>query len=51
MNKAFGFTGYLIGLSMLGYLGMDMYLPAFGVMGQQLQISAGAVGTSLSHWA
>lgn len=48
MNKAFGFTGYLIGLSMLGYLGMDMYLPAFGVMGQQLQISAGAVGTSLS---
>lgn len=48
MNKSFGFTGYLIGLSMLGYLGMDMYLPAFGVMGQQLQISAGAVGISLS---
>ena len=48
MNKSFGFTGYLIGLSMLGQMAMDMYLPAFGVMGQQLQISAGAVGISLS---
>jgi Bcr/CflA subfamily drug resistance transporter len=33
---------------MLGYLAMDMYLPAFGAMGEQLQIGAGAVGASLS---
>jgi Bcr/CflA subfamily drug resistance transporter len=48
MNKSFGFTCYLIGLSVLGQMAMDMYLPAFGAMGQQLQISAGAVGISLS---
>jgi len=33
---------------MLGYLAMDMYLPAFGAMGEQLNIGAGAVGASLS---
>ncbi|QHF43840.1 Bcr/CflA family multidrug efflux transporter [Pseudomonas sp. S35] len=48
MKNSFGFTWYLAGLSMLGYLAMDMYLPAFGVMGEQLQIGAGAVGASLS---
>lgn len=48
MKNSFGFTGYLAGLSMLGYLAMDMYLPAFGAMGGQLQLSAGAVGASLS---
>ncbi|WP_339530404.1 purine nucleoside transporter PunC [Pseudomonas mucidolens] len=48
MKNSFGFTWYLAGLSMLGYLAMDMYLPAFGAMGEQLQISAGAVGASLS---
>jgi len=48
MKNSFGFTGYLAGLSMLGYLAMDMYLPAFGAMGTQLQIGAGAVGASLS---
>ena len=48
MKNSFGFTGYLAGLSMLGYLAMDMYLPAFGAMGQHLQISASAVGASLS---
>ena len=48
MKNSFGFTGYLAGLSMLGYLAMDMYLPAFGAMGAQLQIGAGAVGASLS---
>ncbi|WLI08375.1 MULTISPECIES: purine nucleoside transporter PunC [Pseudomonas] len=48
MKNSFGFTGYLAGLSMLGYLAMDMYLPAFGAMGEQLQIGAGAVGASLS---
>lgn len=48
MKNSFGFTGYLAGLSMLGYLAMDMYLPAFGAMGEHLQISASAVGASLS---
>ena len=48
MKNSFGFTWYLAGLSMLGYLAMDMYLPAFGAMGEHLQISASAVGASLS---
>ena len=48
MKNSFGFTWYLAGLSMLGYLAMDMYLPAFGAMGEQLNIGAGAVGASLS---
>ncbi|WP_236218401.1 purine nucleoside transporter PunC [Pseudomonas rhodesiae] len=48
MKNSFGFTGYLAGLSMLGYLAMDMYLPAFGAVGEHLQISASAVGASLS---
>lgn len=48
MKNSFGFTWYLAGLSMLGYLAMDMYLPAFGAMGEQLQIGAGGVGASLS---
>jgi Bcr/CflA subfamily drug resistance transporter len=48
MKNSFGFTGYLIGLSVLGYLGMDMYLPAFGALGGELHLSAGAVGASLS---
>ncbi len=48
MKNSFGFTWYLAGLSMLGYLAMDMYLPAFGAMGEQLQIGTGAVGASLS---
>ncbi|NNA88827.1 transporter [Pseudomonas sp. ICMP 8385] len=48
MKNSFGFTWYLAGLSMLGYLAMDMYLPAFGAMGEHLQISPGAVGASLS---
>src|SRR5471032_3652795 len=48
MKNSFGFTGYLVGLSVLGYLGMDMYLPAFGTLGGELQLSAGAVGASLS---
>lgn len=48
MKNSVGFTSYLIGLSVLGYLGMDMYLPAFGALGGELQLSAGAVGASLS---
>ena len=48
MKNSFGFTCYLAGLSMLGYLAMDMYLPAFGTLRSELQLSAGAVGASLS---
>ncbi|MGQ8815530.1 purine nucleoside transporter PunC [Serratia sp. NA_13] len=48
MRNSFGFMLYLAGLSMLGYLATDMYLPAFGVMQQDLQISAGAISASLS---
>lgn len=39
---------YLAGLSMLGYLATDMYLPAFGAMQQDLQASASAISASLS---
>ncbi|EEQ11614.1 Inner membrane transport protein ydhC [Yersinia mollaretii ATCC 43969] len=39
---------YLAGLSMLGYLATDMYLPAFGAMQQELQTSAGSISASLS---
>ncbi|MBE0153180.1 purine nucleoside transporter PunC [Serratia sp. PL7] len=46
--RNFGFMFYLAGLSMLGYLATDMYLPAFGAMQQDLQISAGAISASLS---
>jgi len=48
MKNTFGFTCYLAGLSMLGYLAMDMYLPAFGTLRSELGLSAGAVGASLS---
>ncbi|EIS23836.1 drug resistance transporter, Bcr/CflA subfamily protein [Yersinia pestis PY-54] len=39
---------YLAGLSMLGYLATDMYLPAFGAMQRELQTTAGAISASLS---
>lgn len=39
---------YLAGLSMLGYLAIDMYLPAFGMMQRELAISEGAISNSLS---
>ena len=48
MKNSFGFTCYLAGLSMLGYLAMDMYLPAFGTLRSELGLSSGAVGASLS---
>ena len=48
MKNSFGFTCYLAGLSMLGYLAMDMYLPAFGTLRSELGLSAGSVGASLS---
>lgn len=43
-----GFMIYLALLSMLGFLATDMYLPAFGVMQQDLHTGAGAISASLS---
>ncbi|AUX72621.1 purine nucleoside transporter PunC [Erwinia pyrifoliae] len=43
-----GFMIYLALLSMLGFLATDMYLPAFGVMQQDLHTPAGAISASLS---
>ncbi|CNH47778.1 inner membrane transport protein YdhC [Yersinia aldovae] len=48
MKTSSGFMFYLAGLSMLGYLATDMYLPAFGAMQQELQTSASAISASLS---
>ncbi|PHM45677.1 bicyclomycin/multidrug efflux system [Xenorhabdus mauleonii] len=39
---------YLAGLSMLGYLAIDMYLPAFGAMKVDLDTSENAISASLS---
>ncbi|PHM29116.1 bicyclomycin/multidrug efflux system [Xenorhabdus budapestensis] len=39
---------YLAGLSMLGYLAIDMYLPAFDAMAKDLGASEGAISASLS---
>ncbi|EKT62576.1 purine nucleoside transporter PunC [Providencia burhodogranariea] len=43
-----GFMLYLAGLSMLGFLAIDMYLPAFGPMQTALNTSEGAISASLS---
>lgn len=48
MKPTFGFLLYLAGLSMLGFLATDMYLPAFGAMQDSLEASAGAISSSLS---
>ncbi|MEG1350137.1 MAG: purine nucleoside transporter PunC, partial [Hafnia sp.] len=48
MRTSSFFMFYLAGLSMLGYLATDMYLPAFGAMQQDLGASAGAISASLS---
>ncbi len=48
MKNSSQFMFYLAGLSMLGYLAIDMYLPAFGPMQQELGTSAGAISASLS---
>ncbi|HHT8827249.1 TPA: purine nucleoside transporter PunC [Yersinia enterocolitica] len=48
MKTTSSFMFYLAGLSMLGYLATDMYLPAFGTMQQELQTSAGSISASLS---
>ncbi|ATM95976.1 inner membrane transport protein YdhC [Yersinia frederiksenii] len=48
MKTSASFMFYLAGLSMLGYLATDMYLPAFGAMQQELQTSASSISASLS---
>lgn len=48
MKPSFGFLLYLAGLSMLGFLATDMYLPAFESMQTSLATSASAVSASLS---
>lgn len=48
MRSKASFMVYLAGLSMLGYLATDMYLPAFGAMQTEFGSSAGAISASLS---
>lgn len=43
-----GFLVWLGGLSVLGFLATDMYLPAFAAMQQDLQTPAAAISASLS---
>jgi len=43
-----GFLVWLAGLSVLGFLATDMYLPAFAAMQQDLNTSAASVSASLS---
>ncbi|MBV4413438.1 Bcr/CflA family multidrug efflux MFS transporter [Enterobacteriaceae bacterium YMB-R22] len=43
-----GFLLWLAGLSVLGFLATDMYLPAFAAIQQDLKASPGAVSASLS---
>lgn len=43
-----GFLIWLAGLSVLGFLATDMYLPAFAAMQQDLNTSAASVSASLS---
>ena len=48
VQNSSGFLFYLAGLSMLGYLAIDMYLPAFGAMQISLNTTEGAITASLS---
>lgn len=48
MQPSKGFLIWLAGLSVLGFLATDMYLPAFAAMQQDLQTDASAVSASLS---
>ncbi|WP_318365419.1 purine nucleoside transporter PunC [Enterobacter sp.] len=48
MNPGKGFLIWLAGLSVLGFLATDMYLPAFAVIQSDLQTPAAAVSASLS---
>ncbi|MEQ1975310.1 purine nucleoside transporter PunC [Xenorhabdus sp. SGI240] len=47
-KNAIPFMSYLAGLSMLGYLAIDMYLPAFDTMKAELGTSTNAISASLS---
>lgn len=48
MRPSKGFLIWLAGLSVLGFLATDMYLPAFTAIGEDLNIDAPAVSASLS---
>ncbi|MCI1679079.1 MAG: Bcr/CflA family multidrug efflux MFS transporter [Ewingella americana] len=48
MKPSFGFMLYLAGLSMLGFLATDMYLPAFSAMQTSLVTTPGLISASLS---
>lgn len=48
MKPSFGFMLYLAGLSMLGFLATDMYLPAFSTMQTKLATTPGLISASLS---
>ncbi|MEZ2584796.1 purine nucleoside transporter PunC [Kluyvera intermedia] len=48
MQPGKGFLVWLAGLSVLGFLATDMYLPAFAVIQEDLQTPASAVSASLS---
>jgi Bcr/CflA subfamily drug resistance transporter len=48
MKPSFGFMLYLAGLSMLGFLATDMYLPAFSAMQSSLVTTPGLISASLS---
>ena len=48
MKPGKGFLVWLAGLSVLGFLATDMYLPAFAVIQNDLQTPAAAVSASLS---
>ncbi|WP_187655375.1 purine nucleoside transporter PunC [Xenorhabdus sp. PB62.4] len=47
-KNSISFMFYLAGLSMLGYLAIDMYLPAFDAMKAELGTSENAISASLS---
>lgn len=48
MQPGKGFLVWLAGLSVLGFLATDLYLPAFAVIQEDLQTPASAVSASLS---
>lgn len=48
MQPSKGFLIWLAGLSVLGFLATDMYLPAFAAIQQDLNTEASAVSASLS---
>lgn len=48
MQPRKGFLVWLGGLSVLGFLATDMYLPAFSIMQEDLQTPAAAISASLS---